>query len=106
MIKVRVQTVRNCIQTVKLKGHADSAPHGRDLVCAAVSSMAVGTLNALAEMCENSFTASMDAGDIEIHITNLQDSDCQLICRTFLIQLKTIEESYSKYIQIQQEVSS
>lgn len=106
MIQIRVKTVRNSIQSMKLNGHADFAPHGQDLVCAAISSIAVGTLNALAEMCENSFEASMDEGNIEITITNLHDSTCQLILKTCLIQFQTVEENYSKYIQIQQEVSS
>lgn len=106
MIRVRVKSVCDCIQFIQLKGHAMSAPHGQDLVCAAVSSMAVGTLNALASLCENSFVASMDEGHIKIQVTDLQNSDCQLILKVFLIQLQTVEESYSKYIQIQQEVSS
>lgn len=105
MVQVRVVVNNELIQLIEMKGHADSAPHGQDLVCAGVSCITFGSCNALNEMTPNSCDIQIGK-TIRIKVKNRSDEHCQIILRTMMIQLATIQEQYSKYIQIKQEVSS
>ena len=45
MIKVNVKYNNNKVYELVIKGHAGYDVHGKDIVCAAVSSMAITTIN-------------------------------------------------------------
>lgn len=105
MVRVKVLIQQDQITDVEITGHADSGPHGQDLVCAGVSSIGVGALNALDELVPGSCLLEMDAGYIHIQV-NDSTPQVQLLLKNLLIQYRTMETSYSKFIKIQQEVSS
>ncbi|MCF0115931.1 MAG: ribosomal-processing cysteine protease Prp [Erysipelotrichaceae bacterium] len=102
MIKVIVSYRNNKIIEIAATGHAGFADKGEDLVCAGVSSIIIGSANALYEMCAIE----------DIVISNKQSvlkSDgsekANHILETTYYQLKTMEDQYSKFIHIQtQEV--
>lgn len=107
MVTVTVKSMQNQVQAVEISGHADYAEHGQDLICAGVSSIGIGTLNALEELAEGECSLQMDSGFISIHVLNRHNETVQLILKVMLIQLQTMAETYKKYIQIQQmEVAS
>ena len=86
------------IRSIVISGHSGSADKGEDLICAAVSSIGTGTLNALDELVPD--TCELELNEI-IEIRVIQDSrDVQLILNTMLIQLKTIAEEYPKNLEI------
>lgn len=105
MVKVSVVSKDGLLNKIEISGHANSNVKGHDLVCAGVSSVAFGTLNALDEMTSESVDLHV-GHTIRIEVLNLFDEKCQLILKTMMIQLATIEQQYSKYIEIKQEVSS
>ena len=103
MVTVQVQRNKGNIVSISIKGHADSAPKGQDLVCAGVSSIGVGLLNALDELVNGSCEFVYNDA-IEIRVVH-SSKQVQTILQTGLIQLLTIEEQYKDYIQvIKQEV--
>lgn len=107
MVTVTVKTMQDRVQAVEISGHADYAEHGQDLICAGVSSIGTGTLNALEELAEGECSLKMNSGFISIHVLNRHNETVQLILRVMLIQFQTMAETYKKYIQIQQmEVAS
>ena len=100
MIKVFIKKHNDSIVSVDIKGHADSAEYGKDLVCAGVSSVTVGIANMQAKK------GFLDKGKIElksgytyIEVYN-SDDVIQLVLETFETMLLTIAEDNSKYIQI------
>ena len=105
MVRVCVVSKNKAIKKITVNGHAGSARKGEDLVCAGVSSIVFGTLNALDKLASKSVDLQVSQ-QIVIEVLNLLDEKCQLILQTMLIQLATIEEQYSSYIEIKQEVSS
>ncbi len=105
MIKVKAVSKNELFQIIEISGHAGFAPKGEDLVCAGVSSIVFGTLNALDQMCADSVDLEVSK-TIKMHVKNLLDETCQIILKTMMIQLKTIEEQHYEYIEIKQEVSS
>lgn len=84
-----------------VKGHAEYDDAGKDLVCAGVSSIMFGLLNALDEIAEGSVDISVD-NQIKIK-TGKTDIILQTILRTGLIQLQTVEESYPEFIKIKMQ---
>lgn len=100
MVKVSVEFNHDKIQSVKIKGHAGSGEYGNDLVCAGVSSIGVGILNALDEICQDTYEADVSSGYISIAVNDLSCEKTQLIIRTLYIQLLTMEVSYQEFIKI------
>ena len=102
MIQVRVAETNGTITSMCITGHAEYAEAGQDLVCAAVSGIAFGLLNALDELVPSSQLQLTD-NIISVKITHPDEkSDC--VMRTGLIQLKTVEQQYKKYIKVKMEV--
>ncbi len=64
MIKIEATRKDGKIINLTVKGHANSAPKGEDLVCAAVSSVLVGGCNALTQ--PNCFAIKLNEGDASI----------------------------------------
>lgn len=104
MIKVEVVRKNQLIQEITISGHADSGPKGYDLVCAAVSSIATGALNALDQITSKNVQLELtESPDAMIKIKVLQNKDeLQLLLNMLIIQLKTVQESQQKYIHIKE----
>lgn len=102
MIETVIKTNQQKITEIKVSGHADSAEYGKDLVCAGVSTACIGIANALVHyqflVCDMG-TIDLKNGFIHIKVQRSSD-DIQVVLETFVIMLKTIEESYSKYMKI------
>lgn len=101
MIKVVIKKHNDSILSVEVKGHADSAEYGRDLVCAGVSSITVGIANMLASkgFLEDGNIIDIKPGYTYFEVYNSNDV-IQLVLETFEVMLLTIAEDNSKYIQI------
>ena len=98
MIKITATRNNGKIISLTVKGHANSAPHGKDLVCAAVSSILVGGCNALNE--HNCFAIKLNEGDASItEVSHANEHDYEVL-ETMMIQFKTVEESNKKFLQV------
>lgn len=99
MIKVLVQRANKHIERVVISGHSLSDDIGRDLICAGVSSIVIGSLNALEEMTNfNTDLVTIEDGYVEFFADD--DETVQLLINAMIWQLKTIEKSYQDYIEI------
>lgn len=94
---IKVNLIKNNDQVIGLEvtGHADSAPYGQDLVCAAVSSILTGGFNAFSE--DDIRECSLEEGYAKVIIASKKG---EIILDTLIVQLKTISVSYPKYIKI------
>ena len=103
MIEVKINLSNQKIHKIKISGHALFAPHGEDLVCAGVSSIGTGLLNALDILVPSSCKLVLKD---YISVQVVEDSEVvQTILRTGMIQLETIAEQYGDYLKvIKQEV--
>lgn len=98
MIRIEVTYCDNKIKELLVEGHSNSAEKGKDLICAAVSSIVIGGANAI----ENPKCYAFTQHDGLFHIvekTIASDHDYQTL-KTIVIQLKTIVESYPRYVEI------
>lgn len=100
MIKIKVVKLDQIIHSIEITGHANADECGKDLVCASVSSISIGILNALDEMAKDTCLIECSGNRIYIEVI-LQSELAQTILNVGLIQLKTIEESYGKNVKIE-----
>ncbi len=106
MIQVTVYRTNNLMTGFELSGHAESGPYGYDLVCAGVSAVSIGTVNAVLELCAADLEIDQGAAGGYLHV-RLQKSlqgekmaNVQLLFEGMLISLKSIEQEYKQFIHI------
>lgn len=98
MIKVRIKYKSNMVEEISISGHAGYADKGKDLICAAVSSISIGLCNVIDVL---KATADIEIGDNLIKISNIgMDELSQTVLNTAIIQLETVEEQANKYLEI------
>ena len=83
---------------LSVDGHADYDVEGKDIVCAAISAISVGGINALEN--PKDFNLKVEKGHVEIsQISKASEHDYQVL-ETMLIQMKSVEETNSKYVRV------
>lgn len=69
---------------ISVKGHAGFAPHGRDLVCAAVSALTLTLAESLNALAEGDIKTVMDTGNISVRWQRINDKGKTVIDSWFL----------------------
>ncbi|MBS4173691.1 ribosomal-processing cysteine protease Prp [Bacillus sp. FJAT-49736] len=106
MIHVQImQTSDGNISSFKMKGHADFAEKGQDIVCAGASAVSFGSINAIMELTGvKPDIQQSNGGYLECTIPDALPNDIaekvQLLLHGMVISLQTIERDYGKYIKI------
>lgn len=98
MIKVNIKK-----NHIEIKGHAMYDDAGKDIVCAAVSTIVITTVNAIVRFDNNAVKYEEKDGYISIDI--LKDT---IVTNTLILNmielLKDLEKQYKKNIKINEEV--
>ena len=94
MIKVKV-TDKNIL----ILGHANYDDYGKDIVCAAVSSIVMCSVEAISKFDINAVDIKQTEDKLEI-IINKTDDITQKLINNMLNCLKELEKKYPKNIQI------
>lgn len=100
MIKVKITYLDKKFSSLSVKGHANSDVYGKDTVCAAVSAVVTGGLNALDDIRKYDYT--FEEGNIYLAAKENISNHDEIVIETIVTGLKTIEESYPKFIKIEQ----
>ena len=101
MIKITATRENGKIINLTVIGHANSAPEGKDLVCAAVTAVAIGGLNNLKNV--KNFKIEIKEGLISVEaIEEIIEHD-EIVMETLICGLKTIEEENGDFISIKKE---
>ncbi|TDM18487.1 ribosomal-processing cysteine protease Prp [Macrococcoides canis] len=103
MINVTVLVNEDGIVTeFTMEGHADSAPHGQDLVCAGASAVVFGSMNAVMGLTDErpDIDYADDGGYFTARVVDLNNKEAQLIIQSMLVSLQTIEAEYGQYIKL------
>ena len=103
MIKVQINKTDNKDSSLIVSGHSNYDEHGRDIVCAGVSAVVTGGLNALAIENKDKISYRVEDGYVNVDVLDIKDDKLQAIMDVIVIQLRTIEESYKKYVKISEK---
>ncbi len=93
---IRVQVLKN---KIKVSGHSGYEENGKDIVCAAVSSIVTTSVNAIIRLEPSTITFEESDGFVEINIITESKTTNTLILNMVDL-LKDLEKKYSKYIKI------
>ena len=97
-ITIKYQSTGEFISLVS-QGHADSAPYGQDLVCAAVSGVILGGINALKGK-NFSLKNNENKGILELrNVGKISERDA-IVIDTMVLQLQAIGRDNPKFIKI------
>jgi uncharacterized protein YsxB (DUF464 family) len=106
MIQVTINRLESgLIHEFTLNGHAQFAKRGEDLVCAGVSAVSFGTVNAIEAL--TGFEPKVEQGNggflrcqIPSDLPEETQKKVQLLLEGMIVSLKTIENDYAKHIKI------
>ena len=98
MIKVNIKQ-----NHIEINGHAMFDDYGKDIVCAAVSSIVITSINGILRLDDKAISYKLSSDGIIINI--LKDSrETNLLILNMTSLLKELEEKYRKNIKIYEEV--
>ena len=104
MVRIEVYTdTAGRIHGFAAKGHSGFAPHGQDIVCAAVSVLLQTAVLGLEEAADIVPQTEIADGHLECYLAPDQAGQpkVEAILQTMLVGLKAIEEAYSDYVSVQ-----
>lgn len=99
MIKVKIgHASNNQVNFLEVTGHANSAPYGKDLICAAVSAVLTGGFNNLVNV--NNYEIKLDEGHAYFKSNAPLDAHDEAVIETIICGLNTIQESNPKFVEV------
>lgn len=106
MIRVTLyHDTNNRLTGYEMSGHADSAPYGQDLVCAAASTLAIVTENSL-DVQGVHYEAEMNEGYFKLDLAPIDDADdadealvAQAVLKTLEVGVNSLAQTYPKFIK-------
>lgn len=102
MIIVNIKKKDKEVKEIIIKGHADYDNLGKDIVCAAVSTMAITSINNIIAL-EETIDYEEKAGLLKIRVLNDTEIN-QKILDNLIRMLKELSCQYPKNIEIRNEV--
>ncbi|WP_442603485.1 ribosomal-processing cysteine protease Prp [Paenibacillus sp. KN14-4R] len=109
-VTIRRKDVKDsAITSFKVEGHANYDEHGKDIVCAAVSAITVGTVNSIEALTRVTPKTKVKSGLLQVEIPQGIDSQVaervSLLLDSMVVMLNSIEETYSEHINVQTSYS-
>lgn len=93
------------IERFGVEGHALFDESGKDIVCAGVSAVTVGTVNAVEALTGLELKTRMKHGLLQVEVPAVSDTKTeekvQLLLEAMTVMLQSIEQSYGAYIKLQ-----
>jgi uncharacterized protein YsxB (DUF464 family) len=107
---IRIQVERDADgrpARVLITGHAGFAPHGKDIVCAAVSAISIGMVNAIEEMFGVQVHGDDDEeGKLDCRLPRDVSPDVAekivLLFEAMLLSLKNVADVYPSYVKMKE----
>ncbi len=100
MIKAELFFKEGKIVGFHLKGHSGMDRHGKDVLCAFVSSAAYMTANTITDVMGVMAQASDGDGDMYVRVSESDADKCSDIFSGFRLHLMNTAEQYPKYLKV------
>ena len=102
MIQVIIQRDRNkLVKGIEITGHAGYAEYGQDVICAAVSVLALNMANSVETFTDDHFEGriSEDGGEFFFSFPDSISPESQLLMKSLVLGLESIRDEYgAEYI--------
>ena len=101
MIEVEVyRSATGLFQGFGVRGHADFAPPGEDIVCAAVSALTLAAAMGLVKVAGKAVAGEQKEGRLECRLEEVGDEKSEMILATMLLGLEEIQRQYPQCVRI------
>ena len=84
---------------ITMKGHANYAEHGKDIVCAGVSALVQTLIQSIEELTADEIQYSMQPGTVDIKFGDLS-GQAQLLVSSFFVGVEMIASEYPNNIKL------
>ncbi|RQD76828.1 MAG: ribosomal-processing cysteine protease Prp [Candidatus Syntrophonatronum acetioxidans] len=106
MVRVRIsRDQRGRVNSFKVWGHASFAPHGQDIVCAAVSAVTQTTVIGLKKVLQVKPLLNIREGLLECsvprNLTRSEGEKVDLLMEVMVAGLEEIKKEYPSYIEVE-----
>ena len=101
MIKIKISKTDTKFNSLEVKGHANSAEYGKDLVCAATSAVVIGGINNIEN--PKGFEIEVKSGYVKLEAIEEVSAHDAIVIETIICGLKTIQEENNDFITIKAE---
>lgn len=85
---------------ISVKGHANYAPHGQDIVCAAVSTLAQTLIASIEELTADEIQYVIQPGTVDIKFGDLSE-ESNLLIDSFFVGVQGIANAYPENVVIE-----
>ena len=99
MIRVKVEKENGHFKKISILGHAMYDDIGKDIVCSAVSSIVITTVNGILTIDKGTITYLASSRGLTIKVLN-NDRITQLLLKNMIKMLKELELKYKENIEV------
>lgn len=99
MINVKIEKENAKYKKITVLGHAMYDDYGKDIVCAAVSSITTTTVNGILALNKNSLSYMVSKKGLSIDVKNT-DETTQILIGNMVSLLKELEVNYPENIEV------
>ncbi|WP_068267597.1 ribosomal-processing cysteine protease Prp [Caviibacter abscessus] len=98
MIKILFKRKNDKFISFEIKGHSNLRGYGTDIVCSAVSSTTLMTLNGILEVLSANVEYTIDEGYTYCNFENLKDDKIYILINSYYLFLEELSKEYPKNI--------
>lgn len=93
-------TIRKNTHSISITGHANYAEPGKDIVCAAVSTLALTLMYSIDELTDDYIKSVSEPGYMRIDFLTLSDGS-KLLIDSFMLGVQAMAENYPENIIVE-----
>lgn len=85
----------------RTEGHAGFEKKGKDIVCAAVSTLSINTANSIEALTNDKYSSKQEDGLLELILVEEISKESSLLLSSFFLGIKTISDEYGdKFVKL------
>jgi uncharacterized protein YsxB (DUF464 family) len=97
MIKAVFYKKEDYLFGFSVKGHAGYGKAGKDIICSAVSTLVINTINSVETLTDDRFVGeNAESGDLKFKVVSEVSSESKLLIKSLYLGLTNIEEEYGR----------
>lgn len=104
MIQVEVEKQNENITAFHMEGHSGYADYGSDIVCSAVSALAINCVNSIEQLTEDVFSVEQEEeqGMLDFRLQGTSSRETQILLQSLVLGLSGISETYGEqYVTVE-----
>lgn len=99
MVKIKVDYKDDYVKEIKITGHAGYDEHGKDIVCASVSSIVITSANLILKVDKEKVSIKQEEGLIQIKVLK-KDETINMILLNMIDMLEELSNDYKENVKI------